>query len=172
MERKTYLSIVIAATLTLAGCASKTQPQYYQDDVDRISDEPSMIVKPFRYTGRTWFDTDKATLRPQGKAELDGLAKQLMAAKDKGLITAKNKVVIMGHTDSRASHRYNQKLSERRAASVAKYLSEKGIPATSMLAVGKGETRPVASNRTRAGMQKNRRVEVHIQGPAINVVYH
>lgn len=172
MERKVFLSIVTAMALTLSACASKTQPQYYQADVGGTSTEPDMIFKPFRYTGRTWFDTDKATLRPQGKAELDGLAKRLMHAKDHGLITQKNKVVIMGHTDSRASHRYNQKLSERRAASVAKYLRGKGIPTSSMLAVGKGETRPVASNRTRAGMQKNRRVEVHIQGPSINVVYH
>lgn len=172
MERTIFLSIVAATALTLAGCASKNQPQYYQSDVNEVFDEPSMIIKPFTYTGRTWFDTDKAILRAQGKTELDGLVKRLMHAKDQGLVTEKNKVVIMGHTDSRASHRYNQKLSERRAASVAKYLNDKGIPSRSMLAVGKGETRPVASNRTRAGMQKNRRVEIHIQGPLIKVVYH
>lgn len=172
MERKTFLSIVTIATLALAGCAGNTKSQYFQDDVSKNTNEPSLIIKPFRYTGRTWFDTDKAFLRPQGKTELDSLAKQLMHAKSKGLITPKNKVVIMGHTDSRASHRYNQRLSERRAKSVAKYLNNKGIPSTAMIAIGKGETRPVASNRTRAGMQENRRVEIHIQGPAIKVVYH
>ncbi len=170
MERKTFLSIVIAATLTIAGCASNNQ--YAQDDVERVSDEPSLVIKPFSYTTRTWFDTDKAILRPLGKAELDKLVTQLMEAKNKGLVSDKNKVVIIGHTDSRASYRYNQRLSERRAASVAKYLSGKGIPTMSMLAIGKGETRPVASNRTRDGMQQNRRVEIHIEGPGINVVYN
>lgn len=160
MKTKLPLCIVAALTLALTACV-RVQPLQ----------EPALVAKPFKYSGRTWFDTDKATLRPAGKKELDALSGQLLAATNSGVISIKNKLVVIGHTDSRASYAYNQRLSERRAASVAKYLQSKGIPATSMLAFGKGKTQPVASNRTRAGMQKNRRVEIHIQGPAINVVY-
>lgn len=186
MERKIYWSIVIAATLTLVGCANtinscqvqgtqyyegRSCAQHFQADLTKVLSEPSLIATPFQYTGRTWFDTDKSVLRPQGKRELDALAASLQQAKAKNLINSNNKVVIIGHTDSRASRSYNQRLSERRATSVASYLSSKGIPSTSMLAIGKGEMQPVASNRTRSGMQKNRRVEIHIDGDAIHVVY-
>ncbi len=173
MKGKHYLGIVVAATLALAGCTTNlSQKQYTQDKVMQVFDEPALFVKPFRYSGRTWFDTDKAILRPAGKAELDGLAQRLMNAKSQGLISNTNKVVVVGHTDSRASQAYNQKLSERRAASVAKYLSGKGIPASAIVAFGRGELQPVATNRTRAGMQQNRRVEIHIEGPAVRVVYN
>ena len=171
MNKKFLLSIVTVSAIMLTGCASKMQKQYYQADVSEITDEPEMIVRPFSRTARTWFDTDKSDLKPEGMAELDMLAKELQTAKSQGLITESNKLVILGHADSRASQAYNQKLSERRTVAVAKYLSSKGIPSSGMLAVGKGETRPVASNRSASGRQQNRRVEVHIKGPAINVVY-
>lgn len=172
MKGKHYLSIVAAVTLTLVGCAhNSSQRQYYQKQVMEVFDEPSLLVKPFRYSGRAWFDTDKAVLRATGRAELDALAQQLMGAKSRGLISDSNKVVVIGHTDSRASRAYNQKLSERRAAAVANYLTGKGIPASAIVAFGRGELQPVASNRTRSGMQQNRRVEIHIQGPSVKVVY-
>lgn len=160
MKIKSSFCIVAAFVVGLTACAQKP-----------ILKEPALVIKPFQYAGRTWFDTNKATLRPSGQKELKVLSVHLMAAKQNGLISNANKVVVIGHTDSRASRAYNQKLSERRAASVAKFLTTQGIPSTSMIALGKGETQPVASNRTRSGMQQNRRVEIHIQGPAINVVY-
>ncbi len=162
---KLSLYAIATAILSLTACSGlKQQPIVFNQ-------QPALVIKPFKYSSRTWFDTDKAFLRPAGKKELSNLAVYLKKAQQKGQITAKNKLVVIGHTDSRASMAYNQKLSERRAASVAKFLVVKGIPATSMVSYGKGETQPVATNRTKAGMQKNRRVEVHIQGPAINVVY-
>ncbi len=189
MERKTYLSIAFAAFI-LGGCShhhscqvdgtkyyeGRSCAQHFQDDLSNnqlpSTAEPGLIIKPFQFTGRAWFDTDKSVLRPAGKKELDNLVTQLNQAKTRGLVTEQNKVVIIGHTDWRASHRYNQALSERRAKSVASYLKSKGIPTTSMLAIGKGETQPVATNRTRAGMQQNRRVEIHIEGDSIRVVSH
>jgi outer membrane protein OmpA-like peptidoglycan-associated protein len=65
---------------------------------------------------------------------------------------------IYGHTDSRASHAYNQRLSERRAASVGAVASSVGAVVERQ--IGFGETQPIASNSSAAGMQKNRRVEV------------
>lgn len=166
---KGKLPLCVIAALLIGGCSS--MHHHHPEHKANVS-EPGLIDKPFRYTGRTWFDTDKAYLRAAGKRELDGLAQQLMTAQNKGMVTASNKVVVIGHTDSRASRSYNQRLSERRAASVAKYLVSKGVHATSISAFGKGEMQPVATNKTRAGMQKNRRVEIHIAGPAIKVVYN
>lgn len=162
---KGKISLYVAVALLASGCSHY---HYHKTNVD----EPGLIAKPFRYTGRTWFDTDKAFLRPAGKKELDNLAQQLMTAQSDGRISAENQVMVVGHTDSRASHAYNQRLSERRAASVAKYLVSKGINTAAISASGKGKTQPVASNRTAAGMQKNRRVEIHIAGPSIKVVYN
>lgn len=68
-------------------------------------------------------------------------------------------IQVAGHTDSIGALAANQSLSERRAASVAGYLAEKGIPAERMQAVGFGETQPVQSNDTPDGRSRNRRIE-------------
>jgi len=99
------------------------------------------------------FETDKAILRPEGKALLDEVAK---AMSDHPEITS---VRIEGHTDSQASHKHNQKLSEQRAAAVKEYLSTKGIDKKRMTTKGFGETKPIADNKTDDGRAKNRRVD-------------
>jgi len=75
-----------------------------------------------------------------------------------------NKTVIevAGHTDSSGSDQYNMQLSERRAQSVASYLSSQGVQSSRLMTVGAGETRPVASNDTEQGRSANRRVEMTI----------
>jgi outer membrane protein OmpA-like peptidoglycan-associated protein len=68
---------------------------------------------------------------------------------------------IEGHTDSKGSDAYNQKLSQRRAQSVIRYLAKSfGVEEDRLLAAGKGEIEPIADNSTDAGRQKNRRVQV------------
>jgi outer membrane protein OmpA-like peptidoglycan-associated protein len=74
----------------------------------------------------------------------------------------KTLVEVAGHTDSTGSDDYNQALSERRAASVAAYLTSRGVTSERLMAVGGGEKYPVASNDTPAGRQLNRRVEITI----------
>lgn len=69
-------------------------------------------------------------------------------------------VEVAGHTDSTGSEAYNQGLSDRRAGSVAQYLTSQGINSQRLLTVGMGETRPVADNSTAEGRQLNRRVEI------------
>ena len=71
-------------------------------------------------------------------------------------------VRIEGHTDSRGNDAYNLKLSQGRADSVRTYLVGRGIASDRMEAVGYGENRPIADNRTRAGRALNRRVEFFI----------
>lgn len=99
------------------------------------------------------FDFDKADLKPAGKANLDQFMASLAGSKVSG-------ITVVGHTDSVGTDAYNQKLSERRAASVGNYLVSKGVPAAAIQASGRGESEPVASNSTAAGRAANRRVVV------------
>ncbi len=106
--------------------------------------------------GDVLFDTGKATLKPGAHTTIDRLATVLKE-------DARRKVLIEGHTDSVGSDDFNQSLSERRAASVLAALFERGVEASQISTVGKGETTPVASNDTSAGRQQNRRVELVFQ---------
>jgi len=68
------------------------------------------------------------------------------------------KVQVEGHTDDRGNDAYNMDLSQRRADSVRRYLIGRGVPADQLVAVGFGETQPIAPNTTTAGRAQNRRV--------------
>ncbi|HTV68769.1 MAG TPA: OmpA family protein [Rhizobiaceae bacterium] len=74
----------------------------------------------------------------------------------------KTLVDVYGHTDSTGSDQHNQDLSQRRALSVANYLSSQGIDGRRFIATGFGESRPVASNGDEAGRAQNRRVEIQL----------
>ena len=69
------------------------------------------------------------------------------------------KVILEGHTDSTGSDAYNQKLSLRRAAAVAGALQTFGVDASRISSVGYGESKPIATNSTKAGRAQNRRVD-------------
>lgn len=69
---------------------------------------------------------------------------------------------IIGHTDSTASDKYNQKLSEKRADMVKTMLVNEGIEASRLSTSGKGEKAPVASNKTKQGRAENRRIQVEL----------
>jgi OmpA-OmpF porin, OOP family len=73
-------------------------------------------------------------------------------------------IIAVGHTDSDASDAYNQKLSVKRAEAVKAYLVSKGIAANRVYTEGKGESQPVADNKTKEGKAKNRRVEIEVVG--------
>ncbi len=72
------------------------------------------------------------------------------------------KASIVGHTDSTSSDKYNQKLSEKRAVMVKEMLVKEGVSADRLTTSGKGESTPVASNKTKAGRAENRRIEVEL----------
>jgi len=112
------------------------------------------------------FAFDKSTLKPEGKEELDKLAKDLRAVNY-------DSIHVTGHTDRIGSTKYNQKLSERRANAVRDYLVSKDIPADRIVAEGKGETQPVTrpgdctgpkSRKLIACLQPDRRVDVEVNG--------
>ena len=102
-----------------------------------------------------YFDTAKATLKPESEATLQQVL---------GVLTsdAKLRLVIAGHTDSEGGDSYNQDLSEKRAASVMAWLTGKGVEASRLSSEGLGESRPVADNGNEAGRALNRRVEVRV----------
>ena len=113
------------------------------------------------YAADAFFDFDKATLKPAGKAKLDDLV-----GKVKGINL--EVIIAVGHTDSVGSDAYNQKLSVKRAESVKAYLVSKGIEKNRIYTEGKGEKQPVADNKTTEGRAKNRRVEIEVVGTRAN----
>jgi outer membrane protein OmpA-like peptidoglycan-associated protein len=106
------------------------------------------------------FDTASYTLKPGAREKL---------AKISGIVLAHPglSLQIEGHTDSVGGDEYNQQLSERRANSVRDFLDEQGVPGPSITARGFGKTQPVATNDTPEGRQRNRRVELVVNGDAI-----
>lgn len=103
------------------------------------------------------FDFDKAVVKPEGRRKLDDVVGGLAGVQVQ-------MILAVGHTDSIGSNAYNQKLSMRRAEAVKAYLVTKGIPGDRISIDGKGETQPVADNKTKEGRAQNRRVEVEITG--------
>lgn len=110
--------------------------------------EEGIIVN---FNSKVLFATGKFNLTETSKATINDLAVILNKYPDTNL-------TIQGHTDSQGSDAFNQKLSEKRAGSVAGYLKDQGIAVSRITSVGFGETQPVASNDTNEGRSENRRV--------------
>jgi outer membrane protein OmpA-like peptidoglycan-associated protein len=106
------------------------------------------------------FDTGSYTLKPGAREKLAKISGILLA--HPGLT-----LQIEGHTDSVGTDEFNQQLSERRSDSVRDFLAENGVPASTITARGFGKTLPVATNDTAEGRQRNRRVELVVNGAAI-----
>lgn len=103
------------------------------------------------------FEVAKGTLTPKGQATVDKLATILSKYPH-------IKAEIAGHTDSDGSAILNQKLSQERVDTVKNRLVSKGISAIRLTAKGYGESQPLVPNTTDENKQKNRRVEINIQG--------
>jgi outer membrane protein OmpA-like peptidoglycan-associated protein len=134
---------------TIAGLASnKGCPEATPEVVVNLTTEASSV----------YFESGKSTLKGNGTpARLDAMKEIL-----KNYPNAK--FTVEGYTDTDGSEGYNQKLSEARANAVKNALVARGINADNLTAVGLGETKPVATNKTKAGKAKNRRTEVKQTG--------
>lgn len=101
------------------------------------------------------FEFDKDRLTSEAETVLRGVGDGLMSQKDL-------RVELAGHTDSKGSHSYNQALSDRRAASVRRFLLAQGVPESQFQSKGYGETQPIDTNETDEGRARNRRVEFKV----------
>ena len=107
------------------------------------------------------FDTDKADIRPRYHDEIARVGDFMKKYPE-------TTAVIEGHTDNVGGKAYNERLSQRRADAVRKYLIDKfGIAASRLTAKGYGFAKPVADNKTAEGRQKNRRIEASITTVAV-----
>ena len=118
-------------------------------ELEPISDK-SFVIKDIYY------DFDQWTLSPEAKKAIDDYLLGVLQ------INANIKVEISSHTDSRGSGIYNQRLSQKRADAVVKYLVNKGIASNRLSAKGYGPSQPVDTNDTDEGRQLNRRTEFMI----------
>jgi outer membrane protein OmpA-like peptidoglycan-associated protein len=109
-------------------------------------EEKAIILK------NVFFDTDKADLKPQSRAELNKL--KLLLTENPAM-----RIEIRGHTDNVGADKDNQILSEKRAKAVKDYLSQNGVAADRLLSKGFGKTVPIDTNDTEQGRQNNRRTE-------------
>jgi outer membrane protein OmpA-like peptidoglycan-associated protein len=145
-----------AARKELAERDAEARRLRFQNELNRIaatrSDPRGLIVT---LNGGILFDTGKTSLKPGAKSTLNKIAAQI--ASDASL-----KIAVEGHTDNVGGKATNQTLSEKRADVVRDYLVSAGIPADHITASGKGEEAPIVTNKTAAGRQQNRRVELVI----------
>lgn len=111
--------------------------------------------KPVRVDtfGRALFEFNSIVINPGSIESLQFVVKRLKKNR-------KYRIQVEGHTDAKGSEEYNQKLSERRANSVKRFLVKNGISANRIKTQGFGELNPIADNETDAGRAENRRVEV------------
>jgi OOP family OmpA-OmpF porin len=140
-----------------SACEPMAPPPPPPASMSKPAPKPAPVAEKVTLAADVLFDFDKAVLKNEGKSKLDDLAAKVKAIN-------LEVVIAIGHTDSVGSDAYNQKLSVRRAESVKAYLVSKGVEPNRIYTEGKGEKQPVASNKTKDGRQKNRRVEIEVIG--------
>lgn len=148
-----------AATGAIVGAMMDKQERELRQiegvNVQRVgNDELKVTVK-----NEVLFDFNSAALRSASRDSLREMADVFQKYPD-------TTIRVAGHTDSVGSAAYNQRLSERRARSVASYLENLGVRSARIDEVGYGESQPRATNSTANGRQLNRRVEINVKANA------
>ena len=132
----------------VAGVASEMgcpEPVINKEDIEVLNFTAKSIL----------FNVGRSSFKP-------GVTKQLDQVVDIMKKNPKATFVIEGHTDSSGGSALNLRISEKRAIAVRDYLVRKGVDTTRLKAIGYGEGKPIASNKTRAGMAQNRRVVINV----------
>lgn len=119
--------------------------------VERQGDNIQLIMP-----GNITFATDSSDIASNFYSPLNNLANSFRQYEQ-------NSIEIIGHTDSTGSHAHNMSLSQRRAQSVANYLSAQGVKSARVSTRGAGPDQPIASNANEAGRSQNRRVEINLR---------
>lgn len=124
--------------------------------VETITDANGFEAIKVTFASGILFDTNSATLSDESKASLSQFASKL---EDLGSTAD---ITVLGHTDNTGSAEVNEKLSQKRADAVKKYLAKCGLDSSHLYAQGMSYNQPVASNDTVEGRAQNRRVEIYI----------
>ena len=133
-----------------------------------LGDRPDIRIvgDRFVFQSEVFFDTGQATLKPEGRQELDGLASALLDLDKKIPGEIAWVLRVDGHTDIRpisgAQFRSNWDLSAARAISVVQYLVSKGVSPQRLVAAGFGEFQPIDTDRTEEAYSRNRRIELKL----------
>jgi len=130
----------VAGTVANNGC-----PEVTEEVQKQLNDYARTIL----------FDTGKASLNPETTSVFVDIIRILGEYPN-------SKFTVEGHTDSVGSEKLNQSLSEKRANSVRDFLVAEGVAADRLTAIGYGEAKPIASNKTRSGRKENRRTEINL----------
>jgi len=126
---------------------------------------PPPVIEKISLSSDVLFEFDKAALRPEGQKKLDEISDGLKGANVM-------QINAIGHADRIGSEKYNQQLSEKRAAAVTEYLAQKGVEQSKVRSEGRGESAPVTGDQCKgvAGtkliscLQPDRRVDVEVRG--------
>ncbi len=134
-----------------------------------LGDRPDIRVvgDRFVFQSEVFFDSGSATLRPEGRAELDKLASAILELEGKIPSDIDWVLSVEGHTDIRpvgstSSFKSNWDLSAARAISVVQYLISKGVPPERLDAAGFGQYQPIDSGTTEEALAHNRRIELKL----------
>ena len=136
-------------------CPNEAESMNGVDDEDGCPDLVRIVGDQIKILQKVYFATGKAKILDKSHALLKEVAMVIKAKPD-------IKVRVEGHTDDVGKDKKNMRLSQRRADSVRKFLEDEGVPDSQLTAEGKGETTPIADNKTKEGKAENRRVEFHI----------
>jgi outer membrane protein OmpA-like peptidoglycan-associated protein len=157
--RRTVTGVAIGALAggaigsSLDSQAAELRAQMGNDDVRIVNTGSELIVT---MPQDILFQVDSTAVRPDLRRDLAAVAANIQRYPE-------NRLEVVGHTDSSGAAFYNQELSERRASAVATILRDAGVPGGRIMAYGRGEEQPVASNLTTEGRAQNRRVELIIR---------
>lgn len=147
IEKEGYL--FCSKNFDLEKSYSSAEPKSLVIGLDPI--EPGMVT----VLNNIFFETDSFNLKSQSKSQLDEIV--VFLNKNPGMV-----IEIGGHTDNIGSEAYNNELSQKRANSVVKHLTERGISQNRLKGKGYGFSKPVADNSTEEGRAINRRTEFKI----------
>lgn len=148
---------LFSLVLGLAGCQTKPPQTGLSAEQIAVLQEQGFELRDegweFGMSSKVLFGNNLDRLNPDSRSTLAKIARALLAVDI-------DKVRLEGHTDNYGDEGYNQKLSERRAESVAAVFREAGMPAANIEVRGLGMSKPVADNKTRSGRSENRRVAI------------
>ena len=173
-ERAAELQRPLAERAAAEAAAVQEMERAYDELVAALREEiTNKDVALHRARGGVAMSIGDRVLFPSGQAALTAAGRAVIDKVAEVLATAAGRIVVEGHTDDvpigpdlRARFSSNWELSTARATEVVRELVARGVPSLALEAVGRADTRPVASNDTEAGRRRNRRIEIIVSGPA------